>query len=176
MSRAAYLPFLLPPCGDRSGLRSCLLSQALFATTPAADVCRPVWTNCSTLSPVSRTNGRSPEVNLDRLSRATAEFTLSALDGYGLRGSLPARPALYASDPVLVHRLTRLLHASFTPRLAATHLRFAMTSPPSGCQGDFHPRAVEYARYTTTTGSKPVESATTESRGGRLKPSEGCSG
>jgi hypothetical protein len=25
-------------------------------------------------------------------------------------------------------------------------LRFAMTSPPSGCQGDFHPRAVEYAR------------------------------
>ena len=27
-------------------------------------------------------------------------------------------------------------------------MRFAMTSPPSGCQGDFHPRAVEHARHT----------------------------
>jgi hypothetical protein len=53
-------------------------------------------------------------------------------------------------------------------------LRFAMTSPPSGCQGDFHPRAVEYARYTTTTGLKPVESAATESRRVRLKPLGGC--
>jgi IS5 family transposase len=28
-------------------------------------------------------------------------------------------------------------------------LRFAMTSPPSGCQRDFHPRAVEHARHTS---------------------------
>jgi hypothetical protein len=37
------------------------------------------------------------------------------------------------------------------PRLAASvisPLRFAMTSPPSGCQRDFHPRAVEHARHT----------------------------
>jgi hypothetical protein len=37
-------------------------------------------------------------------------------------------------------------------RLAASvisPLRFAMTSPPSGCQRDFHPRAVEHARHTT---------------------------
>ena len=70
------------------------------------------------------------------------------LDGYGLRDHSPARPAPYASDPVLVHRLTPLLHASFRPRLATTPLRFAMTSPPSGCQGDSHPRAVEHARHT----------------------------
>src|SRR5438105_3487799 len=84
----------------------------------------------------------------DCLPHTTAGFTTSALDGYGLRDHLPARPAAYASDPVLVHRLVRLLHASFRPRLATTPLRFAMTSPPSGCQGDFHPRAVEHARHT----------------------------
>src|SRR5438046_4566093 len=43
------------------------------------------------------------------------------------------------SDPVLVHRLVRLLHASFRPSVAGTPLRFAMISPPSGCQGDLHP-------------------------------------
>src|SRR3974390_2565448 len=102
----------------------------------------------STLSPVSGTNGRSPEVSSIRLPCAAAGFTLSAFDGYGLCGHLPARPAPYASDPVLVHRLARLLHASFRPSVAGAPLRFAMTSPPSGCQGDFHPRAVEHARHT----------------------------
>src|SRR5207249_3526260 len=85
---------------------------------------------------------------LDCLPHATAGFTTSALDGYGLRGHWPTRPAPYASDPVLVHRLVRLLHASFRPSVAGAPLRFAMTSPPSGCQGDFHPRAIEHARHT----------------------------
>src|ERR1019366_8957889 len=85
---------------------------------------------------------------LDCLPHATAEFTTSALDGYGLRGQWPARPTPYASDPVLVHRLLRFLHASFLTRLTTTPLRFPMTSPPSGCQRDFHPRAVEHARHT----------------------------
>src|ERR1019366_9243484 len=88
----------------------------------------------------------------DRLPHATAEFTTSALDGYGLRCHWPARPAPYASDPVLVHRLVRLLHASFRPRLTTTPLRSATTSPPSGCRGDFHPRAVEHARHTSKRG------------------------
>jgi hypothetical protein len=82
------------------------------------------------------------------LPHATAGFTTSALDGYGLRGHWPARPAPYASDPVLVHRLVRLLRASFRPRLATTPLRFAITSPPSGCEGDLHPRVIEHARHT----------------------------
>src|ERR1700738_3563714 len=92
----------------------------------------------------------------DRLRRATAGSTTSALDGYGLRCHWPARPAPYASDPVLVHRLARLLHASFRPRLATTPLRFAITSPPSGCEKDFHLRAVEHARHTNKTGSELV--------------------
>jgi hypothetical protein len=98
----------------------------------------------------------------NRLQRATAEFTTSALDGYGLRDPLPARPAPYASYPVLVHRLSTpatktcrrgprlasLLYACFRPRLAATPLRFATTSPPSGCEEDLHLQAVEHARHT----------------------------
>src|ERR1700677_1466332 len=87
----------------------------------------------------------------DRLPRTTAGSTTSELDGYGLRGHWPARPSLLASYPVLVHGLALLLHASFRPRLAASvvsPLRFAMTSPPSGCQRDFHPQAVEHARHT----------------------------
>ena len=89
----------------------------------------------------------------DRLQRATAEFTTSALDGYGLRSPLPARPAPYASYPVLVHRLASLLHASFRPHLTMTPLRFAITSPPSGCEGDLHPKAVKHARHTSKSRS-----------------------
>src|SRR5207237_8932969 len=57
--------------------------------------------------------------------------------------------------PVLVHRLAPLLHASFRPRLTTTPLRFAMTSPPSGCQRDFLPQAVEHARHTKKTARRP---------------------
>jgi hypothetical protein len=42
-----------------------------------------------------------------------------------------------------------LLHASFRPRLATTPLRFAITSPPSGCEEDLHLQAIEHARHTT---------------------------
>lgn len=77
--------------------------------------------------------------NFDRLPHATAGFTTSALDGYGLRCHWPTRPAPYASDPVLVHRLVRLLHASFRPSGTGTPLRFAMTSPPSGCPRGLSP-------------------------------------
>ena len=84
----------------------------------------------------------------NRLQRTTAGFTTSALDGYGLRVHWPARPAPYASYPVLVHRLASLLHASFRPRLATTPLRFANPSPPSGWVEDFHLQAVEHARHT----------------------------
>jgi hypothetical protein len=87
---------------------------------------------------------RCPEISrgkFRRLPRTTAGFTSSALDGYGLRDSLPARPTLSASNPVLVHRLVLLLRASFRPRLAATPLRFAIASPPSGCEEDLHLQA-----------------------------------
>ena len=49
----------------------------------------------------------------DRLQRTTAGFTTRALDGYGLVGHKPARPARHASYPVSVRRLTPLFRASF---------------------------------------------------------------
>ena len=45
-------------------------------------------------------------------------------------------------------RRTKLQLASELSRLATTPLRFAITSPPSGCEGDFHPQAVKHARHT----------------------------
>ena len=87
---------------------------------------------------------------LDRLRRTTAGFTAGALDGDGLRGHCP---------PWLVrHRLPRIWSLFIgsrlgstlpsVPCLAATPWRFAITSPPSGCERDFHPQAVEHARHT----------------------------
>src|ERR1700676_2764638 len=58
---------------------------------------------------------------------------------------------LPASYPVLVHRLASLLHASFRPHLTARPLRFAITSPPSGCEEDLHLHAVDHARHTMQT-------------------------
>ena len=84
----------------------------------------------------------------DRLQRTTAGFTDTRLDGYGLCRSLPTRPRVLASYPILVHRHTPLLHASFRPRLATTPLRFANPSPPSGWIRDLHPQTVEHARHT----------------------------
>jgi hypothetical protein len=93
----------------------------------------------------------------DRLQRTTAGFTDTRFDGYGLCCSLPTRPRVQASYPVLVHRHTPLLHASFRPRLATTPLRFANPSPPSGWIRDFHPQTVEHARHTTTALMEAVE-------------------
>ena len=84
----------------------------------------------------------------DRLPRTPAEFTTPVFDDCGLRGHLPARPAWVASYPVLVHQVAVLLHASFRPHLAATPLRFANPSPPSGWVEDLHFQAVEHARHT----------------------------
>src|ERR1700730_5800424 len=60
----------------------------------------------------------------------------------------PLAPHRRPHYPVLVHRLAPLLHASFRPRLATTSLRFAITSPPSGCEEDLHLQAVDHARHT----------------------------
>jgi hypothetical protein len=90
----------------------------------------------------------SPD-KLDRLPRSPAGSTALALDGCGLRDSLPARPTRNASYPVSVRQVAGLLHASFKRHLAMTPLRFTGPSPPSGWTGDFHPQAIEHAGHTT---------------------------
>jgi hypothetical protein len=82
------------------------------------------------------------------LRRTPAGFTVTALDGYGLRGWVPARPTVPASDPVSVRQAAPLIHASFRPFLAVRPLRFSSTSPPSGCARDFHPQAAGHAQHT----------------------------
>src|SRR5262249_4884642 len=69
--------------------------------------------------------------------------------GCGLCGDLSARPTWIASNPISVRQVAVWLHADFRRRLATTPLRFASTSPPSGCEGDLHPQAVEHARHTS---------------------------
>ncbi len=84
----------------------------------------------------------------DNLHRTPAEFTALDFDGYGLCCLLPTRPASTASYSVSVRQVTALLHASLEPCLTATLLRFANTSPPSGCVEDFHLQVAEHARHT----------------------------
>jgi hypothetical protein len=118
-------------------------------TMPSADFCTGVRKPCGSLSPVTETRRRPPEVSSTAFTAHPPGLQPQALDGYGLRDQLSARPARAASYPVSVRQVAALLHASFRPRLAATPLRFANTSPPSGCVGDLHPQAVEHARHTT---------------------------
>src|SRR3954468_5044305 len=118
-------------------------------TMPSADFCAGVKGPCGPLSLVSETRRRSPEVSSTAFTAHLPDLQPRALDGWGLRGKSSARPTRAASDPVSVRQVAASLHASFRPRLAATPLRFARTSPPSGCAGDLHPQAVEHARHTT---------------------------
>jgi hypothetical protein len=65
---------------------------------------------------------------------------------------MPTRPAGTALYSVSVRQVTALLHASLKPCLTAALLRFANTSPPSGCVEDFHLQVAKHARHTKQTG------------------------
>jgi hypothetical protein len=145
---ASHLPLFLE--GHRSGLHplvpgsanptvsplsgECLdrVNRLPRLTMPSADFCIAIGVSCDSLSPVSRTRLQISRGKYDRLPHTTAESTLSAHDGYGLRSHRPARPAPNASYPVFVHRLVLSLGASFRPRLAADALALCYPSPPSG--------------------------------------------
>src|SRR3954464_322162 len=126
-----------------------MASPTARPTMPSADFCTGVREPRGSLSPVSRTRCRPPEVSSTAFTAHPPDLQPQALDGYGLRDQLSARPTRAASYPISVRQVAALLRASFRPRLAATPLRFANTSPPSGCAGDLHPQAVEHARHTT---------------------------
>src|ERR1041384_1958518 len=113
-------------------------SRSRFRPSSVAGLLCPLLTSVAraTASQQSQSRIRDTPPNsrgkLDRRQCTTAGFTTCVLDGYGLCCQLPTRPTLYASYPVLVHRLALLLHPSFRPRLHTTPLRFANSSPPSG--------------------------------------------
>jgi hypothetical protein len=123
-------------------------------TMPSADFCAAVRSPCDDLSPVAGTQRRSPEVRPTAFAARPPDLpprSLMTVD-FAIIGSLvrPGRPCY----PVLVHRAATLLHASFRPRLAATPLRFANPSPPSGWIEDFHLQAVDHARHTKQKGRR----------------------
>src|SRR3954447_10752788 len=133
-----------------------MASPTARPTMPSADFCTGIRKPCGSLSPVTETRRRSPEVSSTAFTAHPPDLQPQALDGYGLRDQLSARPTRAASYPISVRQVAALLHASFRPRLAATPLRFANTSPPSGCVGDLHPHAGEHARHTTNRASRPA--------------------
>ena len=133
---------------------------------PSADFSDAVGPPCEEPSPPMADTPETSRGKFDRLRRTPAESTPVALDEYGLCSQAPARPTTNASirflsirprlslpftlppGPSLLGRLVRRSRSPFRPRLAATPLRFARTSPPSGCAGDLHPQVVEHARHT----------------------------
>ena len=126
-----------------------MASPTARPTMPSADFCTGVREPRGPLSLATETRCRPPEVSSTTFAAHPPDLQPQAFDGYGLRDKSFARPIWAASYPVSVRQVAASLHASFRPRLAATPLRFARTSPPSGCAGDLHPQAVEHARHTT---------------------------
>ena len=96
----------------------------------------------------SKTDGRSPEVSSTAFDAQPLDLHSMPLMDEGFAAICQLARTLPASHPVLVHRLASLLHASFRPRLTVWPLRFAITSPPSGCEEDLHLQAVDHARHT----------------------------
>ena len=94
------------------------------------------------------TRCRPPEVSSIAFRTLPPEFTPGALDGYGLRGNLPARPAPIASYPVLVHWLVRLLALPSDPISRWQPLRVAILHLHQVGARTFTSPAIEHARHT----------------------------
>src|SRR5437660_12695270 len=121
---------------------------ACAATTPSADFCHGVRNDLSLLSLEFETGDRSPELSSTAFNAQPLDLHSVPLMDVGFAAIGQLARTLPASHPVLVHRLASLLHAFFRPHLTARPLRFAITSPPSGCEEDLHLQAVDHARHT----------------------------
>jgi len=87
----------------------------------------------------------------------------------GQDGSLPRQPRSRDKRRISRGGLDRLPHATARSTTSA----LAMTSPPSGCQGDCHPRAVGHARHTNKKGrpiGRPWVNPGVSYRGQALRP------
>src|SRR6266705_6619773 len=98
---------------------------------PSADFCPAVRLPSDSLSRRNDTKQISWG-NLSRLPCTVAESTLRTLDGYGLRGTLPARPALAPSIRFLSidSHFCLVLPSDLASRRQPLHI--ASPSPPSG--------------------------------------------
>jgi len=96
------------------------------------------------------TRCRSLEVSSTTFRTLPPEFTSDVLDGYALRGNLPAGPPPAASYPVLVHWLVRLLALPSDPISRWQPLRVAILHLHQVGARTFTSPAVEHARHTGT--------------------------
>src|SRR5216110_3408631 len=114
---------------------------------PVADCCCTVRADRSTLSHVSVTCSSSPEV--------------SSIAFHAQPPDLPPVPLMELGFAVICplarHRRPQIQFLSIGSRVCSTllsdiasrrPLRFAITSPPSGCEEDFHLQAIKHARHT----------------------------
>src|ERR1700682_348970 len=116
---------------------------------PSADFCPAVRRPLGRPSRLADDTGQISRGKLNRLRCTTAGSTLPALDGCGLRDTLPARPAL--APPIRFLFIGSHLCSTLPsdPASRRQPLRFTNPSPPSGWVEDFHLRAIEHARHTT---------------------------
>ena len=136
----------------RRAFQMLLLVQAFAprgTTVPSADFCRTVRVNCFTLSPDFRTNGRPPAIRMTAFNAQPPNLPpapLMDLD-FAVIGQLVRRRRPHIRFLSIGSRLCSTLPSD--PASRQQLLRFANTSPPSGCEGDFHPQDVIHARRTT---------------------------
>src|SRR5216684_2458649 len=116
---------------------------------PSADFCSAVRRPRGRLSRLADDTGQISRGKLNRLQCTTAGSTLCVLDGYGLRDTLPARPALAPRIRFLFIGSHLCSTLPSDPASRRQPLRFTNPSPPSGWVEDFHLRAIEHARHTT---------------------------
>src|ERR1039458_5321905 len=122
---------------------------ACTATTPAADSCRMVRVNRSTLSPDSGTCGRPPAIRLTAFNAQPPNLPPALLMDvdFAAIGQLVQRRRPHIRFLSIGSRLCSTLPSD--PASRRQPLRFAITSPPSGCEEDFHLQAVIHARRTS---------------------------
>jgi hypothetical protein len=158
----------IPLAGYRLGLRSsfpawpiCCSAFRLWSaslvwptaspTLPSADFCDTVEGNRFTSSHDFVTGRRSPEVSSTAFDAPPPDLPpVSLMDmGFAVLCPLARHPRPLIWFLFIGSRLCSTLLSGSAPAAGViSPLRFAMTSPPSGCQRDFHPRAVEHARHT----------------------------
>src|ERR1700686_668400 len=116
---------------------------------PSAEFCFAAARHLEGLRLLADDTGQISRGKLNRLQCTTAGSTLCALDGYGLRDTLPARPALAPRIRFLFIGSHLCSTLPSDPASRRQPLRFTNPSPPSGWVEDFHLRAIEHARHTT---------------------------
>src|SRR5438874_1354856 len=116
--------------------------------TPSADFCCEIKAPCDAFSHDSATHSRSPEVSSTAFRTPPPNLQPAPLMDMGFavicllaRRRMPLIRFLYIGSYVCSTLLSDLL----SPKCPCASLSL---HPPSGCEGDFHPQAVEHARHT----------------------------